>query len=176
MKKATSLLVLLFLFISIGFYLHSTLSVKNNCAPPEDFHESDMIGNWQAGLSEKSDTLVIRDDGYYQQIIHREEPAFNYISEWQPWHLEFSDYGTLYLHLENMKYCVYWPQIPCEQTENGEISWYDFCKDEWVKTPGEGLLIVLPGKKGYIQPPKGIQLFSLQKDTVEVTVYKLMNR
>jgi hypothetical protein len=59
-----------------------------------------LVGRWEAGVPNKSDTIIIRADGKYKQMKHMGVPIVKYESEWQPWWVEYSETGVLYLHLE----------------------------------------------------------------------------
>ena len=155
---------------------------KSGCpTPPDTFEESDIFGTWVAGFQSigYTDTIIIREDGYYKQSIWIAQPYYEFESDWLSWWLEYKD-GVYYLHLEEMKMCVYWLGMDCESNEggdqvwHGEDHWLAFCRgDEWVNTPGEGVLILLGTKEEFVQPPRGFELVSLGKSTIGVTVYKL---
>ena len=114
------------------------------CDPmPGDFSEKDLTGTWIANRSYRSDTLIIKGDGTYKQIVHFEEDgelSLVYESVWQPWYISLSEENYTYLHLEGMRFCGMNPQIPCDQREGDG---YDFCRDETVMMINEGILIVL---------------------------------
>ena len=142
----------------------------NVCPPPPDgFSEADLVGAWTGGYvtpPKQTDTLIIREDGTYKQIIHMDVPAFDYESDWQAWRLEYAENGLPYLHLEGMRLCAYGGGeiIGCDQVGGGDNNyWYDFCQDDWVMMPGEGVLIVVGVGKEFVQPPRGFNLILLQK-------------
>jgi len=120
-------------------------SEKNNCPiPQKGFSEANLVGTWMARRLESTDTLIIRTDGTYKQIIHLENPTVDYESEWLTWWLEYSENGVPYLHMENLRLCAYLPDImDCEQIGGGEFYFYDFCREESVPMVNEGILIVL---------------------------------
>ena len=129
----------------VGFILWACNSEKNNCPlPQEGFSEADLVGTWMAKRSESTDTLVIRANGTYKQILHLETPSVDYESEWLPWRFEYSESGTPYLHMEKLRLCAYLPDMgDCEQVGGGESYFYDFCREESVPMYNEGILIVL---------------------------------
>ena len=138
--------------------------------PPTEFSESDLIGTWEAGLLDHHDTLILREDGKYKQIIHIENPPFDYESEWYSWWVEYDQNGIPYVHLENMRMCVYWSGLGCNQSGGGG-QWYDYCQDEWISMPaGEGILIAIV-QENYTQSLYGFQLLALQKFEEGVTAY-----
>jgi len=114
------------------------------CSPPiGNFSEANWVGTWMAGTPDQVDTLIVRADGTYKQIVHIEFPnrsPIDYESDWQPWHLEYSNNKIPYLHLIGMRFCGMNVAIPCD-VHNG--AGYDFCQDEYLPMNGEGILIVL---------------------------------
>jgi hypothetical protein len=163
-----------FLWIAISFSIFVLAGCvseakKTACPPPkEGFTEADVIGTWVAThLNFSRDTLIIREDGKYKQIIHLEIPLTDYESDWLPWSIEHDENGLPYLHMEEMRLCAYAPDlISCDQIGgSGEDEslfnggyWYDFCKDEMVLMQDEGVLIVVGVPEQFAQPPKGIRL------------------
>lgn len=92
-------------------------------------------------------SVIINGDGTYKQIIHIENPSFNYESNVLNWYIESSGNGTQYLHLEGMRLCVYWSGVSCGLIGGGNQDWYDFCTEEWIETPNEGVLIIMPPRR-----------------------------
>ena len=138
--------IISFVFIP-AFGFPSTVSSETEnaarCPPiPKGFSEADLVGTWVAGRPRHSDTLVIKADGTYKQIVHvdfAEKSPLNYESDWQRWHLEYSN-GFAYLHLDGMRFCGMNSEISCnERNSDG----YDFCQDETIDMLNEGILIVL---------------------------------
>ena len=118
------------------------------CSPlPDGFSEADLIGTWVAGTPDQSDTLIIKADGTYKQIVHvefAELSPLDYESDWQSWRLEYSEQHIGYLHLEGFRFCGMNPDIPCEERNGGG---YDFCRDETIYMENEGVLLVLTEKE-----------------------------
>ena len=48
--------------------------------PPQSHTESDLVGTWVAGSPQRSDTLILTEEGTYRQIIHIEYLEFQYES------------------------------------------------------------------------------------------------
>jgi len=142
-----------------------------SCPVPVNFSEKEIIGTWVTGLDISHDTLIIKENRTYKQIIHVQTPAFDYESDWLPWSLKISDIGLPYLYLEGMRLCVYWDGYDCQKIGGTTDEWYDFCKQEWVKMPLEGILIVLGPPKGMKLPSTDISLFALQRSTDYATGY-----
>jgi hypothetical protein len=120
------------------------------------------------GVSPGKDTLVIHADGTYQQTIHLTDPDFDYESEWLPWHVEYSDKGLPYLHLDGMRPCAYGDgsMISCDQVGGGTGNngyWYDGCEDTTIQMPNEVILIVMGDPDGFATSPRGIRLAMLQQ-------------
>lgn len=170
MRKTLLMILIIFLFGACNFFDNKD-EESSSCQFNIDFQEDDLVGEWSTFSSPLRDTLIIRADGTYKQIIENDLDNFYYESEWQKWHLTYSDDNLGYLHLENMRLCVYWDLLECSQTAGYGREWYDFCQDKWVVLENEGILIVMG-------PPKGmdyeeIHLVSLKKSTFGVTSYSL---
>lgn len=90
--------------------------------PPVGF-ESDLIGTWQTLDPDNLDTLIIRDDHKYKQIIHRVRsqyyPAAEYQGDWQPWWVQYNPKSVPYLHLQGMHTCVSNRLLSCDTPGNG---------------------------------------------------------
>ena len=132
--------------------------------PPKGFSEADLVGTWQAGTPDQSDTLFIRGDGTYKQVIHIDFtslPSVDYESGWQPWWLEGRESGIPYLHLEGMRLCGFNPALSCDQAGGGG---HDFCRNARVRMDNEGILLVLGVREplirlfGGTEAPRGISL------------------
>ena len=165
-----------YLLVSLVLFLVACSANQNDkfdaCLPPSNFTEEDLIGTWKTGTADINDTLIIKGDGTYKQIIHSETPAFDYESDWQPWRLEYAESGLPYLHLEGMRLCVYWEQIDCKLPSGNVYEWYDFCQEKWIKMIDEGILIVVGPDEIIFQ--SDVRLFSLKIRTEGVTVYRFV--
>lgn len=170
-------LVYVIIASAIVIFACSSESEQSKCTPvPEKFSEKDLVGTWFAGsVSDpvRNDTLIIRDNGTYKQIIHIGTPLFDYESEWLSWWLEYGENGIAYLHLEEMRLCAYWPSMDCQELGGGDIYWYDFCQEQWLQTPNEGIIMVLGIPKRFTQTPRGIDLFLLRKFSESAWKYEL---
>ena len=146
-------------------------SEANTCPPPPvGFTAADLVGTWASGNEDK---LILRADGTYKQIMHvSTHPPFNYESDWLPWSMTYSKDGMPYLHLKDMRLCVYWDVIDCQQVGGGKTVWYDFCEKEAVQMPGEGILMVIGPPKGLKLPPSDVSLFPLQGYTEGTISYE----
>jgi hypothetical protein len=74
--------------------------------PPQGFSEDVLIGTWRAGVPKHFDELAIRRDGTYTQRVHVEysdASPLDYEGEPHRWHLQYSDAGIPYLHLEDFR-------------------------------------------------------------------------
>lgn len=140
--------------------MYQSLVPRKCTPPPEGFSEADLIGTWVGSRLDDFDTLVIRGDGTYKQIIHIEHidiPDVDYESDWQLWRLEFAENGIPYLHLEGMRLCAINPDLGCDQSGGGG---YDFCQNKSLLMADEGILLVLGVPKDSTQPPpRGINLW-----------------
>lgn len=144
--------------------------------PPKGFSDIDLVGTWDA-LDASGDpgdnSIIIREDGEYKQIMNVKWQDFKYESDWKPWKVSYSDEGLPYLHLKGFLMCAYWFQTDCrtEMTSippvvvgdtkdpfGGEYYWYDGCQRKWINAPGEGIFAVLGApaqnyKRGIILGP-----------------------
>jgi hypothetical protein len=132
--------------------------------PVYGFDEAMLIGKWRAGFDKSSDVLIFREDGSYQQITRIESLDFYEESEWQNWSITYGPSGIPHLHLEGMSLCVPYRLSNCKFKGGGETSWWDFCEDEIVKMPNEGILLAIGVPDGFIAPPRGFDLVPLTRD------------
>ncbi len=134
----------------------------NKCTlPPTNFSEQDLVGTWWAGYESEpkhSDTLIIRDDGTYKQIIHLDVPMVDYESDWQSWWLEYHESGIPYLHLEGMSFCAMNPNFDCGHPTGKQYP-YDFCEDRTIAVENEGVLIVIGYTQSAVPPFSGVNLW-----------------
>ena len=143
-----------------------TSNQEKGCTPPpEDFTEADLAGVWEVGFPEFNDTLIIRENGTYKQIIHDEFEAFDYESDWQPWRIEYRDNGIPFLYLEGMRMCVTAQMLYCNVVGGGTGLWIDHCRNgRSVGMPaGEGVLMVIGTAERFTQPPRGFRLSPFSK-------------
>ena len=118
--------------------------------------------------------------------MYVERTGFSYEGDWLPWRVEYFEGSIPYLHLEGLLMCAYWRQMDCstgktntEPVEAGdtkdlfadEYYWYDYCREKWVQTPGEGVFLVLESELA----PREIRLVPLTKSAGGTSgpVYKL---
>ncbi len=123
--------------------------------PPEGFSQEDLVGKWVAGVPSKKDTLIIREDSTYKQIVHieySELPDVDYESDWMPWWLEYTENGIPYLHLQGMRLCGINSDLDCDRPGG---SGYDFCKNESIMMNDEGILLALGVPKDMMVSPQG---------------------
>ena len=158
------------------------------CQPPEGFAEADLVGTWASiqKIDFGGDTLVIREDGLYKQTIDIKMPDFHYESDWQPWRVEYSENGVVYLHLTGMRLYAFNPNLIEEGVVGGGDAWFvDFCSGPVVMPdgkevypgvqmpPGEGVLVVQSVPKRFVQPPRGFHLSLLPVSDVSGWSYEL---
>lgn len=150
--------------------------------PPQEFTESDLAGTWvKKHLDLRSDTLIIKADGTYKQIIHLEAYSVDYESDWLPWWIEYFDDGIPYLHMEGLRLCAHVPDLRgCDQAGGGEKDWdtfnegewYDSCRDKWLIQKDEGILRVLGATyDGWTND--GIELAALTVSPLDSWIYRL---
>ena len=141
--------------------------------PPQGFTQKELVGTWISYprvAGNRFDTLVIRGDGFYRQIIHIDDPVFDYESEWLPWHLEYAEDGVPYLHLTGMRLYAYLPGLIEKGVIGGGDQYFlDWCRPvimpggkeifEGVQMPpGIGVLVVKGTPNRFAQPPRGVTL------------------
>jgi len=100
-----------------------------------------------AGWPGHTDTLIIRENGTYKQIVNVDMnnlPSIAYESDWQSWSLEYSVDNIAYLHLSGMSFCGMNPEIPCNVRVSGG---FDFCQGESMRMENEGILLVLASRE-----------------------------
>ena len=147
---------LVFVALAIALVISYTLAMFSNenswdesrdesrCPPMfSDFSELDLIGTWRAGTPDHSDTLIIKSDGTYKQLVYAEfaeKSPLEYESSWNRWQIEISEDNIPYLHLTNFAFCGMNVSISCKQPN---CDGYDFCIDEHIPMEGEGILIIL---------------------------------
>lgn len=128
------------------------------CAPPrEGFTKVDLVGTWIAGTPDQRDTLIIKADGTYKQIIHIEyvsDPPVDYESDWQAWWLEYGNISVPALHLEGYRLCGYNPGISCDIL-GGTGS--HMCQVDYKDLPGEGVLYVMGESEITLTLPLGLE-------------------
>jgi hypothetical protein len=156
-KPLSAPLTLVMLLLLSLACLSSTVddnSPTGGCFPlPEEFTEMDLVGTWWAGFvssPQVSDTLIIREDGKYKQVIQLEYPPVEYESDWQAWWFEYRDNGTGYLHLDDYRGCAANRGRSCDWANDDEIPWADLCEQQWMDPgprAGEIILVVegIPG-------------------------------
>jgi hypothetical protein len=153
-KKILPLPLMMFLVITtvcllgmlLCILLDMTSSEGPQCDPPEGFSKGDLLGTWIAGSPDQSDTLIIKADGTYKQIVHIEfasKPPVDYESDWQAWWLEYDEVVTIpSLHLEGYRLCGYNAGVSCD-IPGGSGS--HMCQVDYKDIPGEGVLYVMRG-------------------------------
>lgn len=119
---------------------------------PEKFSESDLVGTWvsRKSVSKTSDTLIIREDGAYKQIITLEYQSIEYESDWQAWWFEYRDNGTGYLHLDDYRVCAVNTSYSCEWVNDGKRPYADVCEGQWIDPdpPAGEIILVVRGIPG----------------------------
>jgi hypothetical protein len=150
--KFSSVLISLAL-ITLGVTCYACISYvfrKNETQPgcrplAEGFSEQDLVGTWIARSIDISDTLIIRADNTFRQIIHIGYKSLDYESGWQRWWYERRKNGTGYLHLVGLRICAADTGYSCDWLNDGKIPWADVCESQWMDpgpTAGEIILVV----------------------------------
>jgi hypothetical protein len=139
------LLCLLCFMCASPFFREDT--TERRCTPlPERFSNADLVGTWVAeSLTQGiTDTLYIRADGTYKQVIHMGRPQLDYEGDWEHWWFEPRPNGTGYLHTQGMRECAAIPENPCEWINDGSVPHADACESKWMDPDpvGETVLVV----------------------------------
>jgi hypothetical protein len=102
-KKVLFIIGVLSLLISGGLSACSS-SFTN---PPKTFQESDLVGTWQTSYEKnETDTLVIADNGTYQQKYVDQNTKYSFVTNWNSWSLEKNPDGSIYVFLSGGRYYV----------------------------------------------------------------------
>lgn len=125
---------------------------KSKCESPPNLTTANLVGTWVAGLSNESDSLILREDNKYKQIIVSKRRNINYQTDWQDWRLERDNSGLVHLHLKGMRMCGGFNLL--RSCEDVDYNGYDFCQDRSILMKGEGILLVLND-----DPSAGFDLF-----------------
>jgi hypothetical protein len=137
---------------------------------PEGFEQSDLVATWQAlygGDPPTTDTIILREDGTYQQIYHRNTDNYRFETPWQRWYVETRPSGKLYVHLEGMHYCILTDEVcALEKGGGGGRLLWDPGEGRNIKTEEEVVLLV-SGMEGLRHPradtaPRGITLVHMK--------------
>jgi hypothetical protein len=125
--------------------------------PSEGFTVADLVGTWIAGTPDQRDTLIIKADGTYKQIIHiefSELPPKNFESDWQKWWLERGNNGVPVLHLEGYRLCGYNAGISCDILGGSGVH---MCQVDYKEIAGEGVLYVMGESEITLSLPLGLE-------------------
>lgn len=97
------------------------------------------------------DKLLIREDGFYKQILHLEKQDLDYESDWLPWTSEYTENGGARIYLEEMNFCLYSEADYCESIDDafGGMQGMYYCLDEYVMSGNSGVLFVKTIYGGY---------------------------
>jgi hypothetical protein len=176
------LILLMGIAVAVVLYGCSALEEKRDgCKPPpQDLEAADLVGTWWAGVvspPRRDDTIIIKEDGTYKQIVYLEAYSVNYESDWLPWYIEYFEDGIPYLHLEGLRLCAHAPDLRgCEQEGGGEKDWdafnqgewFDYCREKWLLQENEGILLVLSAVEG-----DGLELAGLGATPLDTWIYLL---
>lgn len=166
MKKILSLCLAIFLVIAtvcfLGLWFSGLLDRTSGqgpqCAPPrQGFTKEDLLGTWIAGTPDQRDTLIIKADGTYKQIIHIEyatKPPVDYESDWQAWWLEYGNISIPVLHLEGYRLCGYNAGISCDIPGGSRLH---MCQIDYKDIPDEGVLYVMGESELTLTLPLGLE-------------------
>jgi hypothetical protein len=185
--KAAHLLVVLPLLSACGVL---SAGDSNPCLPPPGFEEADLVGTWTSveNLENRSDTLILREDGFFKQIINIEEPEFHFESDWLPWRVEYAENGVVYVHLTGMRLYAFAPHLIGQEVVGGDGGTFlDFCQGAVLMPdgkevfpgvtmpPGEGVLTVMSVSSQFVQPRRGIYLALLPVSETAGWSYQLQD-
>jgi hypothetical protein len=132
------------------FFIFQKDTSEHGCTPLfKGFTNKDLVGTWIAHSSVQgiTDTLYIRADGTYKQIIHMGKPNpvdIDYEGNWQQWRFEPRPNGTGYLYMEGLRGCAADPEYSCDWINDGTVPQADACESKWMEPDpvGEEVLVV----------------------------------
>lgn len=141
-----------------GKLLDRTSSQGTQCTLPRaGFAVADLPGTWIAGTPYHQDTLVIKADGTYKQIIHiqkKKKTPVDYESDWPAWWLEYGNVNIPVLHLEDYRLCGYDTDISCDIPGGSGLH---MCQVEYEDILGEGVLYVMGESEITLTLPLGAE-------------------
>ena len=148
----------IFLSIKYEWFKRTTIT----CSPPPDwFSEKDLAGKWTAWGDDVEETIIIREDGTYKQIIfinlNKDNEPVEYETEWQSWSLEYgSEKEIPYLFLQGFRVCGsyanYGHEVDCNKVFEGRTVWSDCCSGyPRERELGETILTIV-GPPNYREP------------------------
>ena len=156
MKRSTVFLIFSAILL---FACVLTQPKSSGCLPLENFLEADLVGTWVAESLRDTDTLILKEDGTYKQIIHIESRMIDYESDWQRGQIEYTEIGIPHLYLEGLRTCAYLRGSDCRQAGSDGGFWWDFCAKDSINMPADGgILIVVGVSRQFQQPLRGIRL------------------
>lgn len=144
MRKLTIIKILLLMLVLYACVRNPAEEQDSSCNPNKDGASVvDFVGTWVARRSIYplvNDTLIIKVDGTYKQIINIESPETTYESEWLPWRIVYNEYGVLYLFMEGMTLCGYDRTENCAPEMDGV--YYEPCYDTFENSPENGVMLL----------------------------------
>jgi hypothetical protein len=172
LQVKSNLFVLIFICFGFCIFLSACTGIlrRETKSPPAcpqippGFKEEDLIGTWFIRYAAgNNDTLILREDGTYQQKYADPYTGENYQSDWKMWSIEPRPNGLLRLHLEGMRRCDSLDAI-CARVEGGMgtdiYKAVDECEgNQLVEMPDEVILVVTGTPEYYKIPTlRGIVL------------------
>jgi len=146
-------------------------------ALPIDFQESDLLGTWQSQYGAGIDTLMLHEDGSYEQRyvceVCNEGAGYSFDNSGS-WRLEYRESSVLYLHLQGMRRCDNTDTLCREQVGGGDFPYWDFCEDRIVYMPGEVILVVTGQHERHPPAPRGIWLWHMSPSTAGSFHFELL--
>lgn len=129
---------------------------------PDNFTSDQLFGVWKSVYGASTDTLVLSEDGSYEQSFHRQTDDYSFSNIDNEWWLEERESGGYYLHLISMRRCDNTDEL-CEDIlgGGGEYSYWDFCEDRFVEMQGEVILLVTGLPSGVDPTPREIWLWHM---------------
>jgi len=114
-----------------------------------------------------TDTLILREDGTYQQVYENNLANYYYTGPWNRWYVEYRPSGGLYLHLEWMHYCLNGDAVCRGKGGGGYGPYYDVCEDRSIRDMGDEVILAVAGTEGFRYPgiesvPRGIILVHMR--------------
>jgi len=132
---------------------------------PEGFEATDLVGTWEAEYGAATDTLILIEDGTYEQIYIRHSDGYSFTATDKRWSYETAPRGQSYLHLDGMRRCENTDELCANEAGGGgEFHYWDFCLDRLVTMPDEVILMVTGFWDSESSYPEGVRLWHMAAD------------
>jgi len=119
-------------------------------SPQPGLLPGDFAGTWMATYwgGTVVDTISLRPDGTYKQVVDSVSEGLHYESPWREWWVEVRESGYPRLHLAGMRRCDELLET-CLRTQGGTDSQaFDYCENLSLAMPDSVILVVTGPQPG----------------------------